>query len=153
MPMDLTSEFNQRCVFCQIVAGEIEASVVYQDDLVTAFMDLYPVTPGHTLVIPNLHAALITEVQPDTVKHMFGVGARINRAIRKSRIRCEAMSLYLADGTAAGQVVHHTHLHLIPRFQGDACGIRLHAGRIEKPQRKELDEQASQIQSSLESEH
>jgi histidine triad (HIT) family protein len=151
--MDSTIDFEKTCVFCQIVAGEGEASIVYRDDLVTAFMDLFPVGPGHTLVIPNQHAALIHAVKPETVGRIFQVGARINRAIRESDLRCEAVSLYLADGAAAGQVVHHSHLHVVPRFPGDSCGLRLHSGPIEMALRKNLDEHAKQIRTSMEGQH
>jgi histidine triad (HIT) family protein len=140
---------NQDCIFCQIVAGVAEASIVFQDDLVTAFMDLYPVTPGHVLVIPNHHAALVTELESSTITRMFEVGVNINRALRRAEFHCEAVSLYLADGSAAGQAVFHTHLHVIPRFRGDSCGLRLHAGPVETINRKLLDEQAETIRGVL----
>jgi histidine triad (HIT) family protein len=140
---------DPKCVFCQIVTGEAEASVVYRDAIVTAFMDLHPVTPGHTLVIPNQHAALITEVAPAAVGQMFDVGAQIDRAMRQSGLRCEAVSLLLSDGAAAGQVIFHSHLHVIPRFRGDSCGLRLHAGPVEQIPRAILDEQAKAIRLSL----
>jgi histidine triad (HIT) family protein len=140
---------DQDCIFCQIVAGEAEASLVFQDDLVTAFMDLYPVTPGHVLVVPNHHATLITELESSAVQRMFEVGVDIDRALRKVEFRCEAVSLYLADGAAAGQAVFHTHLHVIPRFRGDSCGLRLHAGPVYTIKRGLLDEHAETIRSAL----
>ncbi len=124
--------------------------MVYQDELVTAFLDLFPVTPGHTLVIPTQHASLIPEVEPRTVERMFSVGVRIDRALRQGDFKCEAVSLYLADGAAAGQAVHHVHLHVIPRFQGDTCGLRLHTGPTMRASRQLLDEQAGRIRTSLE---
>jgi histidine triad (HIT) family protein len=150
--MDSLFNLDQACTFCQIAANEAEASVVYQDDLVTAFMDLFPVTPGHTLVIPNQHATMITEIDPNTVGHMFEIGVRIDQALRDSDLRCEAVSLYLADGAAAGQAVLHSHLHVVPRFQADSCGLHLHAGPAERANRKMLEEHAEAIRRSLESE-
>ena len=150
--MDSLFNLDQACTFCQITTGEAEASVVYQDDLVTAFMDLFPVTPGHTLVIPNYHASMITEIDPNTVGHMFAVGVKIDWALRDSDFRCEAVSLYLADGAAAGQVVLHSHLHIVPRFHGDLCGLHLHARPAEMATRKKLEEHAEAIRRSLKSE-
>ena len=147
--MDSVMPSTRDCVFCQIVAGEADANIVYQDDLVTAFMDLYPVTPGHVLVVPNHHSAPITEVDPVTVGRMFEIGTNIDRAVRKAGFRCEAVSLYLADGAAAGQVILHTHLHVVPRFAGDACGLRLHAGPVETPPRNDMQEQADSIRRLL----
>jgi histidine triad (HIT) family protein len=138
------------CVFCQIVAGEDEAGIVYQDDLVTAFMDLYPVTPGHVLVAPNHHSDLITDVEPVTVGRMFEVGANIDRAVRNAGFRCEAVSLYLADGAAAGQVILHSHLHVVPRFKGDACGLRVHTGPVEILPTSVMQEQVDSIRRGLE---
>jgi histidine triad (HIT) family protein len=140
---------ENECVFCQIVAGEAEASLVYQDDLVTAFMDRYPVAQGHVLVIPNHHNELITGVQPGTIGRMFETGARVDQALRKAGFRCEAVSLYLADGAAAGQVVRHTHLHVVPRFAGDSCGLRLHLGPAPSLPRTVLHEHADSIRKVL----
>ncbi|TFH37278.1 MAG: HIT family protein [Anaerolineales bacterium] len=148
--METTLGKDQACVFCQIVAGETEASLVYQDDLVTATMDLYPVTPGHVLVLPNRHATLLPEIEPATIGRMFTIGAKIDRALRRVGIRCEAVSLYLADGAAAGQVVAHTHLHVVPRFPGDACGLRLHTGPAGTPPRSLLQEHADLIRGFIE---
>ena len=148
--MDSSFKLDHMCIFCQILVGESEASIVYRDDHVTAFMDLYPVTPGHTLVIPNQHAALIGELDTRTVGRMFEIGARVDHALRMSEFRCEAVSLYLADGAAAGQVVFHSHLHVVPRYRGDPCGLHLHAGPVEMASRGVLDQHASAIRASLE---
>jgi diadenosine tetraphosphate (Ap4A) HIT family hydrolase len=141
---------DEDCVFCQIVAGEAEASLVYQDEQVTAFMDLYPATPGHVLVIPNHHSALIAGLAPISIARMFEMGAYLDRALRKADFKCEAVSLYLADGAAAGQVVLHTHLHVIPRFAGDSCGLRLHASPAGVPPRAVLQTHADSIRQKLE---
>lgn len=140
---------DRGCIFCQIVAGEAEASIVYQDHHVTAFMDLYPASPGHVLVVPNDHAVLITEVDPTILGRLFEIGVEVDRALRKTDFRCDGVSIYLADGPAAGQVVFHTHLHVIPRFSGDACGLRLHASPANAVTRPNLDQQAMSIRHHL----
>jgi diadenosine tetraphosphate (Ap4A) HIT family hydrolase len=148
-PTESMTSKEATCIFCQITAGEAEATVVYQDEQVTAFMDLYPVTEGHVLVIPNTHAVLITEVPPEVVGKIFKVGADLDRALREADFRCEAVSLYLADGPAAGQAVFHTHLHVIPRYRGDTCGLHLHAGPVSVAQREQLDQHASTLRATL----
>jgi histidine triad (HIT) family protein len=148
-PTESMTKQEASCIFCQITAGKAEASIVYQDEQVTAFMDLYPVTQGHILVIPNTHAVLITEVPPEVVGKMFIVGANLDQALREAGFHCEAVSLYLADGPAAGQAVFHTHLHVIPRYRGDTCGLRLHAGPVSLAQRKKLDQHAKSLRERL----
>lgn len=140
---------DRGCIFCQIIAGEAEASIVHQDDQVTAFMDLYPASPGHVLVVPNDHAVLITEVEPAILGRLFEVGVDIDRALRGTDLRCDAVSIYLADGAAAGQAVFHAHLHVIPRFPGDTCGLHLHAAPTGSVTRPILDLHAESIRRRL----
>jgi diadenosine tetraphosphate (Ap4A) HIT family hydrolase len=137
------------CIFCEIVSGQSEASIVFQDDLVTVFMDIHPVNPGHLLVVPNEHASSIDDVPEDACARMFIVGRRMARALRGSGLRCEGVNLLLADGAAAGQDVFHSHLHVIPRFQGNPGSVRMHADFSAVASRQELDAQAEAIRSSL----
>lgn len=147
--MNPSTSHESNCIFCQIVAGNADASMVYQDELVTAFMDLYPAVAGHTLVIPNEHSALIAGVDPTALGRMFMVGVQIDQAFRRSDLTCEAVSLYLADGAAAGQVVQHAHLHIVPRFRGDSCGLRIHVGPARQAERGALDADAHKIRALM----
>ena len=125
------------------------ASVLYQDELVLAFMDIQPVNPGHLLVIPRAHSELLSQVEPIASARMFSVGQRFAQAVRNAGIRCEGVNLFLADGRAAGQEVPHVHLHVIPRFAGDGFGFRFGAHYGIRPERKELDSVASGIRAAL----
>ena len=136
------------CVFCDIVAGIAPASIVYRDERVCAFMDLYPVNPGHTLVIPNRHATYLAELEPEDGAQMFRVGQRIAAALRESGVKCEGINLFLADGSVAGQQIFHVHLHVIPRFAGDGFGPKRWSGSP-MPSRGELDEVAGRIGKKL----
>jgi diadenosine tetraphosphate (Ap4A) HIT family hydrolase len=142
---------NPDCIFCEIITGQSEASIVLRDDLVTVFMDIHPVNPGHLLVIPNKHASSIDDVPEDVCARMFIVGRRMARALRQSGLRCEGVNLLLADGAAAGQDVFHSHLHVIPRFQGNPGSVRMHADFKAPASRDELDVHAEIIRSSLDS--
>ena len=141
--------YTPACIFCGIVAGRADASIVFHDDLVTVFMDIHPVNPGHMLVIPNEHASGIDDVPETVCARMFIVGRRMASALRRSGLRCEGVNLFLADGAAAGQDVFHSHLHVIPRFQGNPGRLRLQAGFSETTSRQELDMQAERIRSTL----
>ncbi len=107
------------CVFCAIVARRAEASVVYEDDTAVAFMDLYPVTPGHLLVVPRKHAVGLEDLDGATSAHVWSVGHDLARALRRSNMRCEEINVLVCDGEVAFQTVFHFHLHVIPRYAGD----------------------------------
>lgn len=137
------------CIFCAILAGEQPASVVYQDDLCTAFMDVQPVNNGHVLVVPNTHAASLAELDPETGGQMFRVAQRIAAALRCCTVRCEGVNLFLADGGVAMQSVFHVHLHVLPRYEGDGFGLRFGPSYLDRPERAELDRVAEEIKEAL----
>ena len=134
------------CVFCAIVAGDLPASRVYDDELVLGFMDLNPATPGHLLVVPKRHAADLAGLDPDDGAHMFRVAQRLAAAVRASAVAPEGINLFLADGEVAGQEVFHAHLHVVPRRRGDGFGVRAVFG---SPSREELDRHAREIRTAL----
>ena len=134
------------CIFCQIAAGEAPASRVYEDDQVVAFLDIHPVTPGHTLVIPVEHSSGLGDLPDEIGPLLFGVASQVAAALRASGLTTEGINLFLADGAAAGQEVFHTHLHVFPRFRGDGFAIR--ANR-ELPERNVLEAQAKAIRDAF----
>lgn len=135
------------CIFCRIVAGSSPASIVHADDAVVAFMDILPVNPGHTLVVPRAHATSLADLPLRTTPHLMSTAHRIALAIQDSPLRSEGTNLFLADGAAAGQEVFHVHLHIIPRFTGD--GLRLGIDYDSPPDRAALDEHAATITAAL----
>ena len=137
------------CIFCDIAAKKAPASIVYEDDVVVAFMDLFPINPGHTLVVPKQHFARVTDVDDATAARMMAVARDIAAAIYRSPIRAEGVNLTLADGAAAGQEVPHAHLHVIPRFRGD--GFRCtRAGGLRQASRAQLEEKATLLRKAME---
>lgn len=137
------------CVFCGIAAGNVPASKVWEDDNSCAFLDIRPVNSGHILVIPNRHAASLEELEEADGAELFEVARRLAAALRRSGVKCEGVNLHLADGPAAGQEVFHVHLHVIPRFKGDGCGLRLPPGFGANPPRPELEALAEKIRNAL----
>ena len=139
---------EEGCVFCQIIEGTLPASIVYEDDLVLAFMDLNPVNTGHMLVIPKVHAPYLKDLDNETAGHMMKIAHKLAGALRDTDIPCEGVNLFLADGEAAMQEVFHAHLHIIPRFDGDGFGLKHGSKNFVTRNRQELDEVAEKIKST-----
>jgi histidine triad (HIT) family protein len=103
-----------RCIFCKIVNGEIPSFKVYEDEKVLAFMDINPISPGHTLIIPKKHARDLWEISAEdlTAVHLASrkVIQAITTALNPSGVACVQL-----NGPGANQVVLHYHLHLVPR--------------------------------------
>ncbi len=102
------------CIFCKIINGEIPSVKIYEDELVYAFLDISPINFGHTLVIPKEHHESASTIPEETAGRMFKVGSRIGIAMKRE-MDMDGYNLHLADGLAAGQVVMHAHLHVVPR--------------------------------------
>jgi len=137
------------CIFCSIVSGASEASIVYQDTVCTAFMDIVPITPGHVLIVPNQHAVTLEEMDESTASHLFGVAHKISKALRNTSIKCEGINIFIADGVAAGQEVLHVHLHVFARFADDGFCFPKCLASDNSPRRIELDTLAQHIQNKM----
>jgi histidine triad (HIT) family protein len=137
------------CIFCAIITGRAAGSIVHRDDECVAFMDIRPVTPGHLLVVPLMHAASLGELPANIGKAMFALAQHLTAAVRRSGVCADGVTLLLADGEAAGQEVFHVHLHVIPRFAGDGFGLRLPAGYGAECAREELEAAAAAVRSAL----
>jgi histidine triad (HIT) family protein len=111
------------CIFCRIAAGESPASVVYQDAEYMAFMDLYPIRPGHLLVMPRRHAVHLRDLSAPEQARLFAVAMRVLAALRASGLAPDAANLLVNDGPEAGQHVPHVHVHLVPRARLDGVGF------------------------------
>ena len=106
------------CIFCKIIAGEIPSAKIYEDELICAFLDISPINFGHTLVIPKEHHQSAATIPENVAGRMFAVASRIGILLKRLE-EYDGYNLHLADGTAAGQVVMHAHLHVIPRGAED----------------------------------
>ena len=142
----MTSPAEPSCVFCEIIAGRAESSLAYEDAHVIAFMDIRPLTPGHVLVVPRVHADCLEALDEELGARLFRVGHRLARALRRSGLPCEGVNLFLADGEAAFQEVFHVHLHVLPRTPRD--GFRIKAA-WRRPGRAELDLAAEQVRQGV----
>ena len=109
---------SEECIFCKIVAGEIPAKIVGEDDSTIAFMDISPATRGHALVIPRRHAADLLEVSPEDLAAVAVAAQRLAARMR-DRLGADGVNLINSCGPAAWQTVYHFHVHVIPRYEGD----------------------------------
>ena len=107
------------CIFCSIVAKTARAHLVHEDEHFLAFLDIYPLRPGHTLIIPREHGQFLGDFSPRRSGELFALGHRLGEAIRGSGLGCDDLNFVLNDGPAANQTVPHVHLHLVPRIRGD----------------------------------
>jgi histidine triad (HIT) family protein len=135
------------CVFCRIVAGMVEASVVHEDDAILAFMDLRQPNPGHVLVIPKRHVETVYDLGPDTAARLFQAAVAVAQALRRS-LDPPGLNLWQSNGEDAGQEVPHVHLHLLPRYPGAGL-LRIYPERPAHPSREELDGLASLLRTGL----
>lgn len=141
-------ESQANCIFCRILEGSAQASLLHRDEKCAVFMDIRPVNPGHLPVIPIEHAPYLKDVSSETVARMMQLAQRFAAAVRSSGVRCEGVNLFLADGEAAMQEVFHCHLHVFPRYEGDGFGLRFGPQYSVRP-RDELDLVAGQILQAL----
>jgi histidine triad (HIT) family protein len=133
------------CVFCGIVAKEIPAAIVYEDDLSIAFMDAGQVNPGHVLVAVKAHAENLFELDDAQAGALLCAAARVARGIRAA-FQPQGLSVYQANGKAAWQTVFHYHMHLVPRHEGDGMMLTWPA---KNPPREKLAEYAAAIRREL----
>ena len=113
---------NSECVFCKIVRGEIPSKKVYDDKDVIAFLDINPANPGHTLVAPKKHAEDLTKSDEDDIAKAMHIVKKITASL-KEKMNAIGVNVIQNNGKAAGQLVPHTHFHVIPRYPNDVVVI------------------------------
>ena len=125
------------CIFCKIVAGEIPATKVFEDDACVAFLDIGPVGEGHVLLVPKVHAASIEDLSSADASSVLANLPALVRAVR-SAVGGAGLNVLQNNGAIAGQAVMHVHFHLIPRKAGDAFTFNWPAGRYPPGRMDEL---------------
>jgi len=133
------------CIFCRIVAKQIPASVVHEDEHTIAFMDLGQVNPGHVLVATKSHAENVFGLDDAQACAVFRTVARIARASRAA-FGAPGMNLFQATGEAGGQTVFHFHIHVVPRWENDGMSL---AWPAKYPPREALEDYGARIREAL----
>jgi histidine triad (HIT) family protein len=106
------------CIFCKIVAGEIPVTRIYEDDVVLAFLDIGPVSDGHTLLISKQHFQRVHDCPAEVLGQVCSRLGKVAKAVAGA-MAAEGYNLLCNNGRAAGQLVEHLHFHIIPRNSGD----------------------------------
>lgn len=133
------------CTFCKIVAGQLAATVVCEDEHTIAFMDIGQVNPGHVLVATKAHVENVFGLDDAQAAAVFRTAARVARAVRAA-LAPRGMTLFQANGRAASQTVFHFHLHVVPRWENDGLSL---AWPVKNPPRDELEQHAAKIRARL----
>lgn len=130
------------CVFCKIIAGEIPCHKVFENEHLIAFLDLHPNNPGHTLFVPKIHSENLFEASNEIVAELMAAIKNFAPQIL-SAVGANGFNLGVNTGSVSGQVIMHTHFHVIPRFENDGL---VHWATKEMSQ-KELEKIAEKIRS------
>jgi len=144
--MSLHGTYDADNIFAKILRGEMPCVKVYEDDNVLSFMDVFPQSKGHTLVIPKAPSRNLLETNAKDIGRLFGSVQRITKAV-EAALKPDGIVITQFNGTPAGQTVFHTHVHIIPRYEGVALGA--HGGAGAMADMDDLSALAAKITASL----
>ena len=134
-------EIKKQCIFCHIVAGRVASKKVYEDDKITAILDINPANLGHILLMPKEHYAIMPQIPDDIIGHLGMMSKALSAAVLRA-FKAQGTTIFVANGVAAGQRAQHFMMHVIPRMENDGIGIEL-------PQRKINDDKLNEIKKAL----
>ena len=139
------------CVFCKIIAGDISAKVIMQNEKAMALLDAFPLAPGHTLVIPKSHYAKVQQMSEQDAMAVFELIWKLAGAVETCS-QVNASTIAIHNGSEAGQEVPHVHVHIVPRKRDDGAGA-IHSMFKVKPKLspQEMDSLCERIASNLSS--
>ncbi len=144
--MSLTTPYDPNNIFAKMIKGEIPCVKIYEDDDILSFMDIFPQTEGHSLVIPkNAEATNLFEIDAEPLTTLVHGVQKVARAVRTG-LEADGVRIAQFNGAPAGQTVFHIHFHIIPVYEGDA--LRAH-GAGEQADPAALEEIASRIRSAF----
>jgi histidine triad (HIT) family protein len=141
--MSLDGTYDEANIFAKILRGEMPSAKVFEDDHVFAFMDVFPQSKGHTLVIPkHSRARNLLEEEPQVLSHLILGVQRVARAVRAA-LQPDGIVITQFNGAPAGQTVYHLHVHIIPRWEGVPVGRHASGGMADPKELAALAEQIS----------
>lgn len=122
----------EECLFCKISKGEIPSQKIYEDERTFAFLDIGPVNPGHTLVIPKTHAEDLSTIRKEDLTAVMETVRMLAPKIERA-VLADGFNVHINNRSAAGQVIFHSHVHIIPRFTGDGLSMWKHKEGVDLP--------------------
>jgi histidine triad (HIT) family protein len=145
MPNFIDPSPTGSCIFCRLIAGEIPATKVYEDDQTLAFMDLGQVNPGHVLVAVKRHAATLLDITPNEAAAAMRTAHKVAQAVTEA-FAPPGLTLLQCNGKEGDQTVFHFHLHVLPRHAADGVGL---SWPRKDPAREVLEDYAGRIRQAL----
>lgn len=144
--MSLHGNYDDQNIFAKILRGEMPCVKVYEDENILSFMDVFPQSDGHTLVIPKAPSRNLLETNAKDIGRLFGSVQRIAKAV-ETALKPDGIVITQFNGAPAGQTVFHTHVHIIPRYEGTSLGA--HGGAGDMADMDKLQELAAKISAEL----
>ncbi len=139
--MSLDGTYDEDNIFAKILRGEAPAAKVFEDEHVLAFMDVFPQSRGHTLVIPkHSHARNLLEAEPQVVGPLILGVQRVARAVRAA-LNPDGIAVWQFNGAPSGQTIYHLHFHIVPRWEGQVLRGHASGGMADAAELKALAEQ------------
>src|SRR3989344_843191 len=138
-PEELREFQKKQCIFCQISSNKVKSKKVYEDEKVFAVLDINPASKGHLLVLPKEHYAILPQVPEEEIKHL-GIGTKqLSQAVLRG-LKVHGTTIFIANGTAAGQRAQHFMMHIIPREEHDNIGIVLPQKKVKESEITDIRE-------------
>jgi histidine triad (HIT) family protein len=139
------------CIFCKIVSGKLKARIINENDYAMAFLDAFPLSSGHTLVVPKAHYSKVQDMNKEYSCAIFSIACRI-AAILETTVKVNASIIAVHNGRDAGQEVPHVHIHIVPRSANDGAGP-IHSMFNSRPKLddEEMDKLADKLRKTLNS--
>lgn len=146
---------KNECIFCKIIAGEMPGVEIYRDETCIALMDIFPISPGHLMVIPLEHREFTHQLSHEVRAHIFEKASMLSKAVCRSELNSAGANILINDGKESGQHIPHVHIHVIPRYKKDLISVTFQIptrfinpfARIGKQRR--LQKMAGQIRGAL----
>ncbi|MCX8194026.1 MAG: HIT family protein [Candidatus Pacearchaeota archaeon] len=136
---------QKECVFCKIIQGKIPCYKIHENKKFLSFLDISPINKGHTLLIPKKHLETVLDINERDFSEMMRVAKKLSKAIIKAT-KADGFELCINNKKAAGQVIPHLHLHIMPRFDGDGLKFDWPTKRYSQ---EEMQKIAAKIKNSL----
>ena len=136
-PEELKEFQKKNCIFCQIISGQVSSKKIYEDDICLAILDINPANPGHILLLPKEHYAIMPLIPADELKHMSMVAKALSHVLLKV-LKVGGTTIFIANGAIAGQRAQHFMLHIISRKEGDGLKFDIPKKKLAKSQMNEV---------------
>jgi histidine triad (HIT) family protein len=125
-PEELKQFQIQNCIFCHIIKGKVASKKIYEDDKCLAILDINPANPGHILLLPKEHYAIMPLIPDDIIQHLFMIAKQLSSALLRA-LKADGTNIFVANGAAAGQKAQHFMAHIIPRIENDDVDLTFSA--------------------------